>query len=134
MLALKCDFFFQGPTIKIRMFTYSWKCEEVPQRTIERPIALQLNPPPTPSHSAPTPHATPPISLPFDFHLAGLAVAREPCKRAGGRQPRPSGLTLLSKTDITGGMRADESYLLLSDVAVTFRSGQRSKWHSRQIY
>lgn len=55
MLALKCDFFFQGPTIKIRMFTYSWKCEEVPQRTIECPIALQLDPPPTPSHSAPPP-------------------------------------------------------------------------------
>lgn len=31
-------------------------------------------------------------------------------------------------------MRADESYLLLSDVAVTFRSGLRSKWHARQIY
>lgn len=65
MLALKCDFFFQGPTIKIRMFTYSWKCEEVPQRTIECPIALQLDPPPTPSHSAPpqSPCRSIPISL-----------------------------------------------------------------------
>lgn len=97
---------------------YSWKCEEVPQCTIECPIALQLDPPP----------CTP---LPFDSHLAGLSAAREPCKGAGGCQPRPSGLTLLSRTDITGGMRADESYLLLSDAAVTFRSGQRSKWHAR---
>lgn len=35
----------------------------------------------------------------FDFHLA---PTREPCKRAHGLEPRPGGLTLLSKTDITG--------------------------------
>lgn len=30
--------------------------------------------------------------------------------------------------------RGDESYLPPSDVAVTFRSGQRSKWHAGQIH
>lgn len=95
---------------------------KVPECTIECPIALQ----PDPLSRLSTP--------PFDSHLAGLNDSPKPCKRAGSFQPRPSRLTLWSKTDITGAMRADKSYLPLSDVAVTFRSGQRSKWHARQIY
>lgn len=117
MSALKSFFFFLRPHNK-KSVCSGLKVRAVPLCAIEYPIALQLDP----------------LPPPFDSHLAGLTAAREPCKRAGGCQPRPSGLTLLSKTDITGGMIVDESYLPLSDVAVTFRSGQRSKWHARQIY
>lgn len=46
------------------MFTYSWKCEEVPQRTIECPIALQLDPPlPFTLCPPPSPCRSIPISL-----------------------------------------------------------------------
>lgn len=85
-----------------------------------------------------TPFAGAPL---FSSHFTSLLGASGPSKMSRHRELCLSDLTPLLEQHHRGNEKKDseregervrvkESYMVLSNVALTFRSGQRSKWHA----